>query len=728
MNAHKPGCDQPLILVADDDELIRTLVVGALSSNGFRTLEVMDGSEVVPAVSQFSPDLVILDIDMPVMNGFTACEQIRDLPEYATLPVVMVTGKEDTDSIELAYKAGATDFISKPVNWSLLGHRIRYILRSASLRNSLAEREAENHAILKAIPDRVLRLSANGKVIEFERQTERKAGPSLNLPGSEKEPGHSRAFDVQSLFPSDSIETARQAIATVLAHGAERVFEYQQRSHESAIQGGDTRDAQRFFEARIVPHSDDVVLAIIRDVSARKASEARIEELAFFDELSGLPNRHHFMDLAKGLLGEASTAEDSFALATINLDRFKRINDTLGHEAGDKILADLAARLVEFKKSLSARGITAEIARLGADQFALIAGRSVDVLGPELPTDVLSVLQRSVRSRGMAVPISASMGIAHYPRDGEDAETLLKRADHALSTAKRRGRSQFCQYSSLREDASKDTLMLESELNKAIARGELRLQFQPKFRLSSGRIVGAEALLRWNHPRYGEIPPNIFIPLAEESALISEIDQWVVDAAAARLREWKRRGVNAPPLSINISGREFCYANPEASIAEAIDHHGVDPSLLEVEITETVMMEDPVAAARTLHRLKAMGIRLAMDDFGTGYSSLGYLKNYPLDVLKIDRAFVKDVQSSTRDQALCRSIIAIAKGLGMECVAEGIETEEQRAFLTAEGCDVAQGFALARPLEETDYLNMLASKGQSEQKIRLVAVGDISNQ
>ncbi|MEM9315340.1 MAG: EAL domain-containing protein, partial [Pseudomonadota bacterium] len=253
-------------------------------------------------------------------------------------------------------------------------------------------------------------------------------------------------------------------------------------------------------------------------------------------------------------------------------------------------------------------------------------------------------------------------------------------------------------------DSSGDQILLESELKRAIEQNELRLYFQPKVHLHSGRIVGAEALVRWQHPSRGLISPGHFIPLAEESGLISQIDRWVIDRAASHLSAWKQAGLPVVPLSVNLSGRGFCFAQPEAVIKAALDKHAVDPALMEIEITETVMMDDPIAAAATLNRLKSMGLRLAMDDFGTGYSSLSYLKNYPLDVLKIDQTFVKNLHNSARDQALCRSIISMTRGLGMECVAEGVEVESQRQFLVAEGCDVAQGFALAIPADEKAYI------------------------
>ncbi|MEM6774108.1 MAG: EAL domain-containing protein, partial [Pseudomonadota bacterium] len=633
------------------------------------------------------PDLVILDIDMPVMDGFTACERIRAIDEGRDLPIVMVTGDEDSRCIERAYEVGATDFVSKPVNWSLLGHRVRYILRSARVRTALAEREAENRAMLQAIPDRVLSLTREGGIVALKTQD---AGvsqeASLRLPRTLKE-----------LLPADVVPTAERAIKSALSDQSEVGFEY---SEPPESEGS----VPRSYEMRMVPQSDNVVLAILREVTARKQSEARIKELAFFDSLCGLPNRHHFMEMTQAMIRRADPATDRYALCTINLDRFKRINDTLGHAAGDALLVSVAGLLGSVANEIRDQGMCSEVARLGADQFALLAGWSAGEEGIDVPAKLMSAFEHSIECAGHEVVLSASIGTAQFPAESLDAAELLLKAERELFAAKRRGRNQVSGLTGTPHGSSGDQILLESELKRAIEQNELRLYFQPKVHLHSGRIVGAEALVRWQHPSRGLISPGHFIPLAEESGLISQIDRWVIDRAASHLSAWKQAGLPVVPLSVNLSGRGFCFAQPEAVIKAALDKHAVDPALMEIEITETVMMDDPIAAAATLNRLKSMGLRLAMDDFGTGYSSLSYLKNYPLDVLKIDQTFVKNLHNSARDQALCRSIISMTRGLGMECVAEGVEVESQRQFLVAEGCDVAQGFALAIPADEKAYI------------------------
>jgi EAL domain-containing protein (putative c-di-GMP-specific phosphodiesterase class I) len=294
-----------------------------------------------------------------------------------------------------------------------------------------------------------------------------------------------------------------------------------------------------------------------------------------------------------------------------------------------------------------------------------------------------------------------------FPEDGQDIETLLRSADKALSSAKSAGRNVQIAYDQQEHERSSDTLHLESDLRTALQQDELALHFQPKFDLRSGALLGAEALLRWDHPEHGMISPGTFIPMAEETGLIVDIDRWVMDRTCRHIRNWRDCGLAQLAVSINLSGREFNFDRPELTLARILDANGIDPSLIELEITETVLMADPSAAAAKLAELKAMGIRLAVDDFGTGYSSLGYLKRFPLDVLKIDREFVKDLDHDENDRTLCRAMISMARGLGLEVVAEGIETREQHDFLRFEGCQIGQGFLLARPLPVEDYEAML---------------------
>ncbi len=691
MNPHDTVNQRPRVLIADDDALMRSLMSAALNEKGFDTIEVKDGAEAVSTIQGNRPDLVVLDVDMPVMGGFEACKQIRCMPDCRDLPVVIVTGNEDTQSIDTAYDCGATDFVSKPVNWSLIGHRMRYVLRSAQTRAALTSSELRNRAMLEALPDRLVLISTDGKILSvIEQNTDQSTSCDTFVD-----------HPLENILPTAAARAALAHTRQVVAQQTEASFEF------SSPEDSNAQEAMQHYEVRVLPQSNDVALLILRDITQRKLAEQQIHELAFYDSVTGLPNRHHFIQRAEEELSAAQNEQTRYMLACFNLDHFKRINDTLSHAAGDYTLQQLAMRLISFRERWSEQIDYVDIARLGSDEFALLCSLS----RPEDQGRILQALRGEfdvpVSCDRHELVVSISVGTTVFPEDGDNVEHLLRNANKAMSSAKLAGRNTSVAYDLKRHEHSEDMLQLESDLRIAINRDELALYFQPKYDLRTGALTGTEALLRWIHKDRGIISPGMFIPLAEETGLIVDIDRWVLDRACRHLRDWRARGMDPVPVSINLSGREFSFDRPEVSLQRALHTHGIDPSLIELEITETVLMADPVAAAATLNRLKAMGIRLAVDDFGTGYSSLGYLKRFPLDVLKIDREFIADIEENDSDQTLCRAMISMGRGLGLEVVAEGIETKAQRDFLRFEGCQTGQGFFLAKPMPVDEYEALL---------------------
>jgi diguanylate cyclase (GGDEF)-like protein/PAS domain S-box-containing protein len=679
-----------VVLIADDDELMRSLTAATLDDQGFETIGVANGQEAIAALARVRPNLLLLDVDMPIMDGFTACERIRTMPIGADLPVVIVTGSEDTASIDRAFDAGATDFISKPVNWSLLGHRMRYVLRGAQTRTALADSEARNRAMLEALPDRLVLVTANGvieAVIENTHSVPRRSAREHALVGQ----------PLEQILPGEPAAQARDLLEKVLVRGVEMTFEY-----AVTVVGGVSN-----FEVRVLPHSSTVALLIIRDITARKRTEAQIHRLAFYDPLTDLPNRHYLLSRCGDALSAAKRNGERYALCHLNLDQFKRINDTLGPAAGDSTLRQIAERMGQVCESVRSTETHIELARLGGDEFviwfALRGTSNVETLVQRLKSE-LSVPVACDRHR---LVVTASIGSAIYPDDGADVAALLTNAGKAMSSAKGAGRNTHRVFARGDHEPASDALELESDLRRAIESNELVLHFQPKFDLRTGALSGAEALVRWRHPTRGMIAPGAFIPIAEATGLIVDIDRWVVEEVCRQLRAWHDIGIDPVSISINLSGREFCFDQPEITLQRSLRRYGISPQLLEVEITETVLMADPASASETLRKLSAMGIRLALDDFGTGYSSLGYLKHFPLNVLKIDRAFVADIESNENDRALCRAVISMARALHLEVVAEGIETEGQRRFLCEEGCHVGQGHFLGRPMDAELFCSRL---------------------
>jgi diguanylate cyclase (GGDEF)-like protein/PAS domain S-box-containing protein len=444
------------------------------------------------------------------------------------------------------------------------------------------------------------------------------------------------------------------------------------------------------------------------DITASTVAVRQVEQLARFDSLTQLPNRARFIEEVERAIGRCKRSGLGFALAFIDLDRFKNINDSLGHAAGDELLRVMALRL---------RGLVREsdmVARLGGDEFVVLLDQSQDAVALSQVADkLLLALQEPMLLCGQTVQCSGSIGVALYPADGEDTATLLKHADAAMYLAKDEGKNRVRFYTSALEEAAARQFALESELRLAIQRNELVLHFQPKVALPSRRIVGVEALVRWQHPRRGLLPPGEFIALAEERGLIVPLGRWVLNAACQQLRAWLDMGLQAPPCAVNLSAWQFGSESLLQDIAQAMQRHALPRALLEVELTESALMADPQQASQVLDALDAMGVRIAIDDFGTGYSSLAYLKRFPASCLKIDRSFIDGLPSDHEDRAITEAVIALAHSLGLDVVAEGVETEAQFQLLHALGCDSVQGYLTGRPVPAPTLAAALPMAAQS---------------
>lgn len=430
----------------------------------------------------------------------------------------------------------------------------------------------------------------------------------------------------------------------------------------------------------------------------------RVEYLAFHDGLTGLPNRSFFSKLLSRRILESRRSGRPFALMFIDLDRFKLINDTLGHDAGDELLKEVTGRL---KGALRESDV---VARLGGDEFVAMlpdSGCREDL--EAVARKVLGAVRQTFVLAGQELRVTMSVGIAVYPLDGDDEDTLMKHADVAMYHAKEVGKNNFQFYTSDIHGASLERLTLESSLRHAVENDELRLYYQAKRDLRTGAVSGVEALLRWQHPDLGLIAPMQFIPLAEETGLIVPIGRWVLESACRQSVAWQRAG--GPPLTmaVNLSARQFLDPDLLTDIAAVLEKTGMDPRLLELEITESMLMRDVDKAVEILHGLKARGIRIAIDDFGTGYSSLSSLKQFPLDTIKIDGAFIEDVASNAESKGLTEAIIAVGRTLSLTVIAEGVETSEQVEYLREHACDEFQGFYLNVPMPAEEFARMLRS-------------------
>jgi diguanylate cyclase (GGDEF)-like protein/PAS domain S-box-containing protein len=430
-----------------------------------------------------------------------------------------------------------------------------------------------------------------------------------------------------------------------------------------------------------------------RDVTHQRLAEQQVLKLARYDGLTGLPNRNMFIDELERTLARARRHGERFALFFIDLDRFKNINDSLGHGAGDQLLKVMATRLRELLRESDL------VARLGGDEFVVLLDGAVEAaaLG-QVARKALAAIGEPVAIDARSYQVTGSIGISLYPDDGDDAATLLKNADAAMYLAKDRGKNNYQFYTAQLAAQSAQQFALEADLRAGLPRDELQLHYQPKVRLGDGRLVGMEALLRWMHPQRGLLAPGAFVTLAEDSGLILPIGQWVLRAACRQVRAWRDVGLPVPRIAINLSARQFADDTLVDEVRDALAAQGLEPAALEVEITESVLMADPQAANRTLQGLHALGVHIAIDDFGTGYSSLAYLKRFPAQTVKIDRSFVKGLPLDHDDAAITQAVIAMAHSLGLDVVAEGVETQAQLDFLRQLGCDQAQGYLIGRPM------------------------------
>ena len=568
------------ILVADDDGMLREIATAMLENAGFEAEAVAGGNAAVSACAARMPELVLLDVEMPDGNGYQACSGIRALPNGRDVPIVMVTGFDDAASINLAYDAGATDFVVKPINWPLLAHRIRYVLRGAR-------------------------------------------------------------------------------------------------------------------------------------------AQAHIHRLAYFDALTGLPNREWIGEYLGRSLDAAAQRERSVALLFVDLDQFKRINDTLGHETGDALLRQVAARL---GSALAYAGADAQLARVGGDEFIVVlTGRAGVTEAEQAAQRLQAALTAPFVQGGYEFVVTPSIGIALYPEHGTDVQTLRKNADLAMYEAKAGGRNQFRLYTTAIDARAMQRLSLEMELRRAFDERRLEVYYQPQYQATSLKLAGAEALLRWFHPQRGQISTADFIAVAEETGLIGDIGRWTFEQVCRDLTAWRAAGLNVPAISVNVSGRDFMRQDVLLRLSRVLEEARLPASLFELELTEGVLMQDVESGQRSLAALKEFGFALAVDDFGTGYCSLNYLKRFPLDTLKVDRAFVNDITADADDAAIVRAIVGLGHNLNLKIVAEGVETLEQLQFLRATGCDLIQGFLMSRAVQAGAFAQLL--RGRTQEPLRQGAAG-----
>jgi len=564
------------VLVCDDDPAYLMIMRETLENEGLIVHTANNGETALAQYFSVIPDLLLLDVNMPLLSGFEVCKQIRQTPQGKDTPILMVTGADDYDSIENAFAAGATDFLPKPIKWPMVRHRVKYMLRSR--------------------------------------------------------------FNLINL----------------------------------------------------------------------KESEERLRFLAYYDPLTGLPNRQHFKEQLESSLHIAKRDAYQLCIVFINLDRFKRINETLGRDYGDKLLKHVGETISETLRDSSLalcfnnKLTETEVARLGGDEFSILLSNVKGAEGAStLALSILNALSLPVKLGKYNVVVTPSLGISLYPNDGESAELLLKHADSAMHHAKDSGRGCFKFYSKSLNLITIDRLKLEESMRQALKNDDFKLHYQPQVCVSDNKFNQVEALIRWNHPENGIISPTEFIPIAEDSGLIVDIGQWVLTTACRQAKKWLSELGKPIKVAVNISARQFKNPTFIDDLLSVLADTGLPPKLLELELTESVIMNNVQENIAIMHELKKIGVSLSIDDFGTGYSSLSYLKRFPVDTLKIDQSFMIDITTDANDKSIVAAIIALATSLNLSIVVEGVETESQLAVITEikfSNNILVQGYHFCRPM------------------------------
>jgi len=561
----------------------------------------------------------------------------------------------------------------------------------------LVQANDEMNAVFAAIPDQLFHLDFEGRVISYKL-----GQSSYHYLKSEKLINQ----HIKDVLDIEVVEKFEVSIKQVLDQLSTKNFEFVI-YHDRKIY---------YYEVRMMPVKSQEVIALIRDVTERKLAEEQIAFLAYHDSLTALPNSRLFKDRLQHAISIAERKNKILAIMFLDLDRFKLINDTMGHSAGDELLKITSQRLIEAVRktdsiAISASGNSSSIARFGGDEFTILLDDVENVQAIiRIAERIVENVSQPLMLERQEVHISTSIGIAIYPDDGDQADVILKHADSAMYHAKAQGRNNFQFFTEAMNNSSIELLSLENNLHKALVQNELCLYYQPQVSVVTGQLVGMEALIRWQHPERGFVSPGVFIPLAEETGMIMQIGEWVFREACMQGVNWLKSGYQLEKISVNLSARQLKDEGLPALIALILKETGMPADKLCIELTETALILEPDVALARLKKIKELGVSLSLDDFGTGYSSLSYLKRFPIDTLKIDQAFIRDVKVDHEDAALVKAIIAMAHGLGMEVIAEGVEIQEQLEFLGANACDTIQGYLFSRPLPAKEMIEHLTKR------------------
>lgn len=695
--------EQRYILLVDDDLGARSAIHDALEDAGFEVISAGDAPAAIEAFDDHTVDLALLSAELHAGDGFELAAAIRQRGSGATVPIVMMADGDDVIAVRRAFELGLSDFIARPFNLTLLAERLRYVLRATGAMTELERAQAQI-----ADSQRVARLGswdlefASGR-FDYTDELHR-----LFCDVDE-----SRLRSLESLLARVCDEDrpgVMKRYREALDRGENYDIDFRLRTED-----GDTVHVFQATEFEHDEHGEPVrALGIFQDVSEARASEARMRELAFHDPVTGLPNRVFFMERLSEVVALARRSQRCMALMFVDLDQFKRVNDTLGHQAGDELLVQVSKRLTDSLRRCDALSRLLPddertLARLGGDEFVILLS---EIRRPDdaaiVAHRLLQELKKPFSVGDKEVQVSGSIGISTYPQDGTSEEELLRHADLAMYRVKEEGRNGFRFYESGMNSRAFERLNLETSLWRAFERGEFALHYQPQVAAERDEVIGAEALVRWEHPDFGTISPGQFLPVAEEIGLMAPLGEWVVEQACYQLAAWHAEGIRLGSVSVNLSATQYQQSALREAIQDAVKQSGIEPHMLCVELGEGMLDVGDLERMDTLHALRDAGIHVAVDDFGTGQASLAVLRQLPIDSVKIHRGFVREIARDHRDAALVKGAIELGHALDLSVVAAGVEDAAQLECLVRSRCDTVQGYHFSpavRASEFGDWLN-----------------------
>lgn len=693
------------LLIVDDEPLVRKLLKMLLEDQGYLTLTASSGEEALAIVEQQPPDLILLDIMMPGMDGYEVARKLKSDKSMANIPIIMLSALGEHSARILGLEAGAEDFLNKPVESAELWLRVRNLLRLKAFgdylksHNLMLEEQLQQRTIdlerfrsaMDASGDAIFLINRSSmRLIEFNRHACQVMGYSVEelLCKTPADLSDNTIEQLEIMY--DQIIAGRSPIEPIETRIRCKDGSYiPVEMHREAYKTGD----------------DWIIVGIARDISRRKETDQRLLKMAHYDSLTGLPNRNLFFTTLQMGLTQALLSNWQLAVVTVDLDDFNNVNETWGHLVGDQMLTELGQRLT------NCLNVSDTVGRMDGDEFALI------LMIREGQADPLQTVER-VREKlrepfhlaGQLTAMTASIGIALYPTDGDDAHGLIKHANTAMHRAKKIGRDTYRFYTAQMNVEASARQAMEAALRDAVEQQAFELYYQPKIDLADGSVCGLEALLRWPRSGLPNVSPAVFVPILENLGLITQVGKWVITSVCKQIADWQTAGEKPFRVAVNVSGQQIIEGDLIASIQQVLVDHQIDPHWLEIELTESSLMENTSHTIASLKTLQQMGIKVSIDDFGTGYSSLAYLRRFPIDKLKIDIAFIREVTSNPQDAAIAKTIIELAHSLDLQVIAEGVETVEQLAFLTENGCDQVQGYLFSRPLPISELDELLRER------------------